>query len=172
MEAPSLRHAELLRTGLVDIGLARDPEPSRGVVNLSIVSERLMVALPSEHPLGRLSWINPGALNGEPFVLFARKAHAGLHDRLFGVFRDAGFEPHIVQEASDWLTATALVQAGLGITIVPESFSRIQNKAVCHRRLRSPVRTEIVVCHRDEPLSPVGREFLKASHRVGAGAAR
>jgi DNA-binding transcriptional LysR family regulator len=48
----------------------------------------------------------------------------GFHDLLFGMLRDAGVVPNISQTAGQMPTLISLVDAGMGISILPASSLR------------------------------------------------
>src|ERR1051325_1691077 len=166
VEAGSTHQAELLASRRVDVGLARDPGEEGDIQREILLSERLVVAVPARHPLAAATPIAPRQLAGVPLVFFPRAAHPILHDRVFDLFRNAGFEPSIVQESSEWLTIVALVQAGIGISIVPESFAAITPELVRYRPLRASLRTRIVLCLAQGSADPAVAKFVAVARDV------
>ncbi len=55
----------------------------------------------------------------------------------------AGYEPRIVQEATNWVTIFHLVSAGVGITVAPASAAEIRPDMVASIPLSSPARSEV-----------------------------
>ena len=62
----------------------------------------------------------------EDFVHFPREIAPTLYEQTAEICRSAGFSPQIVQETSEWLTEVSLVEAGLGVAIVPASIGRLK----------------------------------------------
>ncbi len=88
------------------------------------------------------------ALRDEPFVLFPRAIGPGLYDQIVGLCRAAGFSPNVVYESSATATMVAMVEAGVGVTVLPAShfgtgscaLLAARGRAVRDRDRRSPGR--------------------------------
>jgi len=70
-----------------------------------------------------------------PFVMLSKERSPGLYDLILKLCARHGFHPRIVQEALELTTALALVRAGMGISIIPESswsrrFGGVRIKAI------------------------------------------
>ncbi|HEX3764129.1 MAG TPA: LysR family transcriptional regulator [Kofleriaceae bacterium] len=154
-------HIDAIRTGAVDIAILREPEPVDGIAELPVLVEPLVAALPADHRLARRRTIAPGLLRDEPFVLFPREAVPGLHDRLLGLCRGAGFEPRIIQEVEAWHTIVSLVEAGIGVSLIPASFEGRRTGALVYRPLSGPqVQTTTSACWRAAGTSRAAEAFL------------
>jgi DNA-binding transcriptional LysR family regulator len=106
----------------LDLGLVRDAEPEPGLETRTLTTEQFVVVVPAGHPLSEGNGpVAASALQGQPFVLFPRNAGELAHRRNLQPCREAGYQPDIVQEGSSWTTILALVGAGLGVSIAPES---------------------------------------------------
>lgn len=126
---------EALLAGRIDVGIAREPSMPPGVLTETLRRERFVVALPSRHHLLRRRRISMGELRDETLVLFPRSSLPGTHDQLIALCRAAGFDPAIAQTSPESLTLLALVDAGQGVSIVPESFRRLRFGGVRYRPL-------------------------------------
>ncbi|PCR12033.1 LysR family transcriptional regulator, partial [Klebsiella pneumoniae] len=62
----------------------------------------------------------------EPFVFFDPHVGTGLYDDILGLLRRYGHTPKIAQEVGEAMTIIGLVAAGLGVSILPASFQRVQ----------------------------------------------
>src|SRR5438445_109623 len=80
---------------------------------------------PADHPLRRVRALRLARCADEPFVLFARRTAPTLFDQIIALCGEAGFTPGVVHEAQEWHTITALVAAGLGISIAPRSVAAL-----------------------------------------------
>lgn len=60
-------------------------------------------------------------LAGEDFVLFRRDQSPPMYDLILHHFHERGFSPRIVQEGTSHTTVLALVAAGLGCSVIPQS---------------------------------------------------
>lgn len=113
----------------VDVAFVR--MPVKGIPELAVekvLEEPMRVALPARHRLAGLPADEPISLKmlaNESFVLYRRPAGQGLYDAILAACFRAGFSPKIVQEAPRLTSCLSLVGAGLGVSIVPESMTRL-----------------------------------------------
>ena len=103
----------------------------------------------------------PENLANEPFVHFPRYVAPSLFEQIAEICRNAGFAPRIVLEAREWLTEISLVEAGLGIAIVPASFGRLELGDVKFVPLQSQVQSLIVLCYLRENIKPTVSAFVE-----------
>ena len=115
-----------IRSGLVD------PE---GVTVHPLLQEDMVAAFPARHPLIRKPRLGLKDLAEETFILYRRPDGRGLYDVIVAACAEAGFSPHVGQEAPRIVSTLNLVAAGLGITIVPASLSRLPLEGVTYRPL-------------------------------------
>jgi DNA-binding transcriptional LysR family regulator len=130
---------EALRMSELDIGLIR-PSASAvlpdNITRIPVRRDRLMVALHAHHPLALSG--KPVAIQDladEPFVLRPDGVGAGFYEQVYALCNDAGFAPHLEQEANEAATILGLVAAGLGVTILPASLQAIAVTDVVWREL-------------------------------------
>ncbi|MGP4016616.1 LysR family transcriptional regulator [Saccharopolyspora sp. 5N708] len=162
-EMTTAEQVRALRDGILDVGLLRPPLPLGDTETIdveSVGSERLLVALPTDHPLAAERSIAAQRLAAEPFVLFPRELGAGLHDQILSYCNEVGFTPTIAQEAVQMQTIVALVAGGLGISMVPSSVARQRRPDVVYRQLRPATRiVHLGAAHRPDNLNPAARNF-------------
>jgi DNA-binding transcriptional LysR family regulator len=155
-------HAGALRAGTLDIAVLREPAPEQGIAEIPVLVEPFVAAVPKDHPLAKRKSISPARLRDESFVLFPREAAPGLHAKLHAVCRAAGFEPRVVQEADAWHTIISLVEAGIGVSLIPASFQGRRTGALAYLRLTGPqVLTRTSACARAHGRSPAASAFLE-----------
>jgi DNA-binding transcriptional LysR family regulator len=155
---------DALRAGTLDAGFLREPAADAAVIAEPVVREPFMAVLPPSHPRAGAGALDLRAMADEPFVLFPRAVAPTLFDQVLGLCRNAGFHPKQVQEAQEWLTIVALVDAGLGVSLVPASFRRLGWGGVTYHPL-SPegIRTTIALCRRREDPPPVLTAFIEVA---------
>jgi DNA-binding transcriptional LysR family regulator len=101
--------------GSVDLGLVRYPILDPEFESHLIYREPIQVAVNSDHLLAAdRESVNIASLAGEPFVMFPRDYGPPFFDQVMSLCREAGFTPHIAQEAVHMSTIVSLVGAGLG----------------------------------------------------------
>lgn len=134
-------NARKLDLGFIGLGL---PTETSDLQLTTVTEERLLVALPQEHPLVRQKG-NPvkelalAQLADERF-LFAAKESAPLYNPwLIVLCQQAGFQPNVLQQSGQPITVLNYVAAGLGVTILPAQFSRLRTVGVTFVPLAAPV---------------------------------
>ena len=113
------------------------------------------------HPAAKQESVRIKTLAAEPFIVHPRQPGWDYSDGVFQLLRDNGIEPQIGQEAGQMLTIASLVAGGLGIALVPASFSNLRVPGVTYRPIKGRSRTTdlAMVWKRDTRASTV-RAFL------------
>ena len=160
--------------GLLQVGMIRPLESlPAGLEALELFAEPLVAVLPAGHPrvVEGASGIALAELADEPFVFFPRSFGTGLYDQVIDLARNAGFSPRIVQEASEAMTLIGLVATGLGVTVLPASFSRLRIDGVVYRTLRdADASTAVWLVRRRGEASPLVQRFAELLERETRGA--
>jgi DNA-binding transcriptional LysR family regulator len=136
-ESGTTELVEALCGEAIDVAFVRSPIGANADVTIHpVLDEPMVAAVPSGHrlaePAGPLAL---AALAGEIFILYRRPVGPGLHDAIIAACDRAGFSPTIGQEAPRMLSTLSLVAAGLGVSLVPASMSRLEAEGVAYRRL-------------------------------------
>lgn len=161
-ELSTAEQQKALENGSIEVGFLREPVTGETLRCETILSEPFVVALPPRHPLAERAEIELTEVAGEPFVHFPREVAPTLYDLVMRLCRDAGFTPLVSQEASEWLTIVGLVEAGLGVSIVPSSFRRLTWGGVQYRPLREVgTTTSVALCYKPESLSPRADQLIR-----------
>ena len=160
---------DLLRNGRVDACFLWTPR-AEGLVNMPLLHDPLVVALPSVHPLAQPPNrpIPVMALANETFIVYGRKDGFGLYAATIIACRAAGFSPRFGQESPRLASALNLVAAGLGIFFVPSSIQRISMHGVTYRPLKGPnppKSTLSLVSRRGDPSAVLGN-FVNTVRRA------
>lgn len=153
---------EALRAGRLDAAFVRSPIPDgAGLAVQALLSEPMVAALPTGHALATAAApLDLAALAGEALILYRRPLGPGLYDAIIAACRRAGFSPEIGQEAPRMLATLSLVAAGLGVTLVPASMSRLDAEGVAYRALHPAAELTAplnLACRRNENSAAVRR---------------
>ena len=157
-----------LRRGDLDLAIGPPPPASAQVEVAAFTEETVMVALSIGHPLASRDAISIGELADDPWVLVPPGVPSQLRSTALGAAAAAGFTPRVAQEARELDTLIALVSAGLGVTLVPDSAARLPRPGVVFRQLAGkalPFR--LVALRRRGLASPAVRTFLEVLREVG-----
>jgi DNA-binding transcriptional LysR family regulator len=154
---------EALEQGGIDVGFVRLPVESAELVTVPVLEEMLVAAVPRgmSYRKGLFS------LRHEPFVVIARSVSVSFYDHLVQTCRAAGFSPRIVQEVNELFTVLNLVQAGVGVSLVPRSarLMRVPDVRLLDTNL-SQARWRIGVAWRKVDQSdPLVRNFVNLARR-------
>ncbi|QYG84799.1 LysR family transcriptional regulator [Citrobacter koseri] len=115
-----------LNEGALDMGLLRNTSLPDTLDWEVILHEPLLAMIPREHPLAQKPVVTLAELAKEPFVFFDPHVGTGLYDDILGLMRRYHLTPAITQEVGEAMTIIGLVAAGLGVSILPASFKRVQ----------------------------------------------
>ncbi|WP_437726281.1 LysR substrate-binding domain-containing protein [Sorangium sp. So ce861] len=165
-EMPPQEQIEALKDGRIDVGFVRAPLHDARLASECVRREPLLVALPADHPLAGRRRIPLELLSREPFVVFPRQRGSAFFDLVVGLCREAGFTPHIAQEALH-LDILSLVAAGFGVSILPESIKNIRRGGLALRPIVGAPVTDLLVAWRADDASPTLGRFLSFVRRVG-----
>lgn len=114
-----------LNEGVLDLGLMRKTQLPETLERQVILREPLLAMVHRDHPLATREAVSLAELVAEPLVFFDPHVGTGLYDDILGLLRVFG-NPTITQEVGEAMTIIGLVSAGLGVSILPASFKRVQ----------------------------------------------
>jgi len=137
---------QALRDHNIHIGFIRYVGDEPDIVTKTILREPIQVALPVNHPFAEAQSISIDELAKEPMVVFPHSPRPSFADQVIAVCRKAGFVANIVQEADDAETCIALVSAGLGISMVPQSVSHLRVPGVIYKPLTPDIMMSDLCC--------------------------
>jgi len=120
-----------LYEGALDLGLMRNTQLPETLVWERVLREPLLAMVPRDHPLASQPRVSLRELAREPFVFFDPHVGTGLYDDILGLLRRYDLTPTIAQEVGEAMTIIGLVAAGLGVSILPASFRRVQLSEMC-----------------------------------------
>lgn len=166
-ELPTGMQLSALHAGELDVGFVRQPAPNELLHLETVMREPLVVALSKRHRLAGMETVPIEELAEERFVLFPRDIAPGLHAQVLAICRAAGFAPDVVQESRELYTTVSLVEADVGITIIPASIRKMGWTGVLYKALPMPLaETRIDMAWRVENRRPVLGAFLDLVREV------
>lgn len=163
-----------LRAGAIDLAFVRPPfTDTAGLRFESLVKEPIRLVVPAAHPLARSKAAPLSALAQDRIILFPRTINPAVYDAILAGFVRAGYTPNLAQEAPQVASAIPMVAAGLGVTLVPESMSRLKPEGVVFVPVEGPVLSaEICLAYRRTQGSPAVRNFVVVARRQAQTVAR
>jgi DNA-binding transcriptional LysR family regulator len=146
---------EALRTGAIDVALLRPPAADLSLTVHTLRRDRLVVAVPVEHPLARRKRLRVTDLAGADLIVHSADRRSVMYDVVLGLLRDAGVEPHLRHEVGETSTLVTLVAGGLGVAVVPEPVTALALDGVAYVPLTgADARVELAVAHRADRSEP------------------
>ncbi|MFA1546898.1 LysR family transcriptional regulator [Actinomadura chokoriensis] len=140
-----------LRTGEIDLALLRPPIADPSLTVLPLRRDRLVVAVPADHPLAALRQVGVTDLADVDLIVHSADRRSVMYDVVLGLFRDTGAEPRIRHEVGETSTLITLVAGGLGVAVVPEPVMVLALDGVAYRPLVRPaVHVDLAIGHRTE----------------------
>jgi DNA-binding transcriptional LysR family regulator len=161
-ERPTVEQLRSVAAGVVDLGLVRPPiDATEELRSELVLRERTVAAVPANHSLARMKRIPLRRVAAEPLVLFPRSQAPGFHDLLITSLTGSGQTPHVVQYAPETTTIVGLVAAGIGVSLVPASVSRLGLEGVAYRPVAGAPSAELVAIARADEASPLVGTFIE-----------
>ena len=147
-----------LREGEVDLGFVTLPAPE-GMRTIPLTQDPLVAIMPKNHRLAQLEEIPIQELGEDPFISLLQSSAHDIHRAL----DNAGVRPNIKFTTKDDYAILAMVEQGLGISIVPQLLiqGRTQNLAVRPLKPRAS-RTIALAIPEGKPL-PVVEAFARTA---------
>jgi len=122
---------EAIAAGDIDLGFVRPPITRAGLVSRIVQTDRLILAVPAEDPFAsRGQPVGVAELDGQPLIMYAPVEARYFHELVLGMIVRAHVRPRYVQYVSQVHTMLALVAAGVGLAVVPESATAMHPEGV------------------------------------------
>ena len=148
---------EWLVKGRVDLGFTQLPIRA-GLKSMHLKSDDLLAVLPEGHPLCARESIPLDELLTEPFIMYAENTPGGIRVML----NNRDIKPNTQFVVEDDHAIIAMVEGGLGVSVLSDLVLRRSPYRVVKRPLDPPVRREIALAYPAERTLPVPtRRFLE-----------
>lgn len=146
--------------GRVDCGFVKLPAPP-GLDVLELGEDRFMAVVPEGHPLARLDRVPLAMLCDDPFLLLER----GRTREVRPLFEQRGLRPNVHFATWDDYAIMAMVESGLGVSVLPSLVLRRIPYRVVVRELAEPTRRTLALATRggERPTAAVQKfkEYLR-----------
>lgn len=155
---------EKLRNAEVDIAFTMSfgPQDIADWEYKTLFSQPYCVFMNQEHPLAKKDRISIYDLADEPFVMLDRKESPQGYDHLFTLFANHGFLPNITIQTERIETVLTIVEAGLGIAVLPKHLLVYGNPSLRYMEIEEWNHTvDIVVAWKKINPNPSIPLFLK-----------
>lgn len=155
---------EALRARRTDLGIVRAPLLQTGYETECLVREPFVLAVPGSHPLANADAVSVQDLDAQPFLMYSHSAYPPFNELLTGTLRSAQVAPEYVQWLGSSLTILALVNAGMGLALVPRCATNVVFRNVVFRDidLGEGVQSELHLVWRSDNDNPACMMLLEA----------
>lgn len=134
-EMVSSEQTEALLTGMVDLAFMRPPIVRSEFDTALVLSEPLMVALPTGDDRAAKDELTLADLDARHLVMYSRQGAGYFNDMLMRYFDEAAISPQVLQHVTQIHSMLGLVRAGVAAAIVPQSAADLHPDAVEFRKL-------------------------------------
>lgn len=146
----------------IDLAVVSLPLTETGLETQNLFQEELLLALPPDHALVKQRSIKAADLEGQPFIVM-KEGHC-LGDQILSFCTRRDFQPNVSCQSAQIETMQSLVEAGLGISLVPSmACSPLHHRTIVYRSLDNPKPTRAIVAvwPSQRPLHRAAKEFLQ-----------
>lgn len=145
-----------LGEGRIDLGFLRLPV-GKNLESLLLLEERILAIFPRGNaPAGRRFPVD--RIREEPYILRPDSLDTEMRE----IFRKVPCEPRITYSAKDDYAVMAMVERGLGMSILPELLLKRTPYKLTKLELDPPATRQIgMVCKSTQGLPPAARQFWK-----------
>lgn len=123
-----------VQSNQLDVAIIRAPLPSLpdDLQSRPFTSEKTVLALYRQHPLADSSALTLASVKDEKWISLRDPEGMGLEQYFYDVCSGAGFQPDVVQNATDVPTVISLVSAGFGLALLPASAKAVSVENVVY----------------------------------------
>ncbi|MTH53463.1 LysR family transcriptional regulator [Bacillus mangrovi] len=154
--------AESVLAGEIEMGVAVLPVAEEHFIVHPLIDEKMVLLVNESHPLADAEEVHLSSLQHEDFIFYSEDF--ALYELVREYCINAGFEPNILFQSSQWDFMSEMAAAGLGVTILPESIcSRIIGTRIRKIPIRNPVvpwRLAVIQA-KDTYTTYAGRAFIE-----------
>jgi DNA-binding transcriptional LysR family regulator len=143
----------------IDLAFNRELGRSNELEARLLMTENFALVVPADHWANRKRRIDLSELKDEDFVLPSLAGKSEHVAQLNAIFREAGFAPRVRFESDFGSTLLGLVAKGLGISLMPFSYSHYLTEEV--RFIKIPPTSNLYAIWRANDKNAVLENFLK-----------
>ena len=158
---------EALLADRLDLAILRSPIGSAEVEHRVIRTEPLVAVLPTDHRLADQDVVEIAELADEDFVTYADSSGSVVLRTVLAACQDAGFVPSRPHQVTATSTAVALVAAGLGVSLLPESAGALTLDGVVFRPTSTDRHIDLALAWPRGRRRPVVSRLLAALDEAG-----
>ena len=146
-----------VRAGEIDFGFVNpDAESVRGLHTIFVTSGGHKAVLHPDHPLAAQPWVTLEQLAKETFLLLEE----GCLSEPLEAFRTLGLEPRVELRMHDNVSICSMVEANVGVSILPELALRKMNFRIVQLPTVPPVIRRVSLVMKDPDILPIASRYF------------
>ena len=146
-----------VRAGEIDFGFVNpDAESVRGLHTIFVTSGGHKAVLHPDHPLAAQPWVTLEQLAKETFLLLEE----GCLSEPLEAFRTLGLEPRVELRMHDNFSICSMVEANVGVSILPELALRKMNFRIVQLPTVPPVIRRVSLVMKDPDILPIASRYF------------
>ena len=146
-----------VRAGEIDFGFVNpDAESVRGLHTIFVTSGGHKAILHPNHPLAAQPWVTLEQLAKETFLLLEE----GCLSEPLEAFRTLGLEPRVELRMHDNFSICSMVEANVGVSILPELALRKMNFRIVQLPTVPPVIRRVSLVMKDPDILPIASRYF------------
>jgi DNA-binding transcriptional LysR family regulator len=166
-EVPTITQIDALEQEKLDVGILRAPVHSEKLQLQSLFFDPFVVVVPSSAPAFSSQKQLALFMKDSPFIFFNKEFAPHYNDKLVEICERLGFKPDITHEANNVHSILQLIEAGLGVSILPlslkQQYAYLQVSFI--ELTNIPVNTEVVLAYKASNKSPALKWFIENYNR-------
>jgi DNA-binding transcriptional LysR family regulator len=162
-ERPTIKQIEALEQGKLDVGILRAPVHSDKLQVQTLFFDPFMVVVPAVNKKITDDKTLAEFIKDKPFIFFNKEYAPHYNDKLVDICNRLRFKPNITHEVNNVHSIIQLVEAGLGVTILPlslkQQYAALQLSFIELNNI--PVTTEVVLAYKMTNVNAALNWFIK-----------
>jgi len=162
-EIPTLTQIKALEHGNLDVGILRAPVNSDSLIVQTLFFDPFMVVVSGQNVRFKSNLEMADYLKHTPFIFFNKNFAPDYNAKLIEICGRLGLKPEIVHEVNNVHSILQLIEAGLGVSILPCSLKKQYGMLnVTFIELKNiPVNTEVVLAFKQSNRNPALKWFIE-----------
>lgn len=167
-EVPTMLQVKDLEQGKLDVGILRAPIMSDKLSVSSLFFDPFVVVIPFTDRIYQNKEELATFLKKCPFIFFNKDFAPSYNQKLMEICQRMGFTPDITHEANNVHSILQLVEANLGVSILPltlkKQYAKMKLSFVELNHI--PVHTEVVLAYKETNKNPRLKWFIEHYERL------
>ena len=163
LEMLTITQIQALEQGNLDVGILRAPVHSDKLQIDTLFFDPFMVVAPAAQTGLDTTEGLVNYLKSSPFIFFNKAFAPNYNEKLLEICERMGFRPDIMHEANNVHSILQLIEAGLGVSILPSSlkqqYSNLNLSFIPLNHI--PINTEVVLAYKPGNRNPVLKWFIE-----------